>query len=162
MNNASVYVGTYNKYNNGSIKGAWVDLTKFSDHDSFIDHCKQLHNDETDPEFMYQDFENFPKEFYSESSIDPDLWDFLNLDDGDKELLNAYHEAGFEGDIEDARDAFAGQFDDDYSFAWDMLENSGDLSLIPDHLQAYFDVEKFARDLMFDYSEANGYYFTNY
>jgi len=162
MDNASVHVGTYNKYNNGSIKGAWVDLTKFSDHDSFIDHCKELHSDEIDPEFMYQDFENFPKEFYSESSIDPELWDFLNLDDDDKELLNAYHEAGFDGDIEDARDAFAGQFDDDYSFAWDMLENSGDLSLIPDHLQCYFDIEKFARDLMFDYSEANGYYFTNY
>jgi antirestriction protein len=157
----SVYVGTYAKYNSGSIQGAWVRLDQFANEDEFLTYCTELHKDEEDPEFMYQDFENFPEEYYSESGINPDLWDYLALDDDDRAMFEAYKEAGLEGSFSDAQDAYSGQFEDDYSFAWDMLENSGDLSLIPEHLQVYFDVDKFARDLMYDYSEANGYYFLN-
>ena len=80
---ASVYVGTYQKYNNGSIGGAWVDLTKFSNEEEFLDHCKVLHKDEEDPELMFQDFEEFPKAYYSESGLDSDLWEWLSLDDDD-------------------------------------------------------------------------------
>ena len=160
MDNPSVYVGTYEKYNNGSIKGAWVDLTLFSDHDAFIDHCKELHKDEEDPELMYQDFENFPKEYYSESSIDPDLWEFINLDDDDRAMFEAYKEAGLDGSIDDARDAYSGQFDSDIDFTMELLESCGD---IPKDLPSYISIdwESTARNIMFDYSEANGYYFRN-
>ena len=59
----AIYVGTYKKYNNGSIQGAWFDLTKFDCLEDFIEACEELHDDEDDPELMYQDFENFPKEW---------------------------------------------------------------------------------------------------
>lgn len=36
---ARVYVGTYAKYNNGSIKGAWVDLEACASHGDFIAEC---------------------------------------------------------------------------------------------------------------------------
>lgn len=161
--NPSVYVGTYAKYNSGSINGAWVDLSEFNNYDEFIDHCKKLHEDEDDPELMFQDFENFPKSYYSESEIHADLWDeYINLAEHERELLEAYHDAGFEGGIQEAEDAFIGCYKDDEDFAWNMLENTGDLNSIPEHLQGYFDLEKFARDLMFDHSSAGGYYFTNY
>src|SRR5690349_16831915 len=52
-----VYVGTYAKYNNGSIAGAWLDLEDYADKDSFLAACAELHKDEDDPEFMFQDFE---------------------------------------------------------------------------------------------------------
>ena len=32
----SVYVGTYKKYNEGSLFGSWVDLTKFDSKEDFI------------------------------------------------------------------------------------------------------------------------------
>ena len=57
-----VYVGTYAKYNNGSIKGAWIDLEGL-DENSFHDACLELHKDESDPELMFQDFEGFPRRF---------------------------------------------------------------------------------------------------
>ncbi len=44
--NPSVYVGTYAKYNSGSIEGAWIDLSKFNSYDDFIDHCNELGDDE--------------------------------------------------------------------------------------------------------------------
>ena len=31
-----VYVGTYGKYNNDSLKGEWFDLEDYSDYDEFI------------------------------------------------------------------------------------------------------------------------------
>lgn len=155
---SSVYVGTYAKYNNGSIKGAWVDLTQFSDHDEFLEHCMELHKDEDDPELMYQDFEEFPKRYYSESGLDADLWEWLSLDDHEKEILEAYLECFGEGDIDDAMDAYQGQFDSDIDFTMDLLEACGD---IPQDLPSYvvIDWEATARNIMFDYSEHNGFYF---
>jgi antirestriction protein len=156
---ASVYVGTYAKYNNGSIKGAWVDLTKFNDEGEFLDYCRELHKDEEDPEFMLQDFEEFPKRYYSESGLNEDLWNWLALDDHEKDILEAYLECfGYDGTIEDAMDAYQGQYDNDIDFTMQLLESCGD---IPKDLPSYIhiDWEGTARDIMMDYSSANGFYF---
>ena len=34
----AIYVGTYAKYNNGSIEGAWVDMTEIEDKEDFLNH----------------------------------------------------------------------------------------------------------------------------
>jgi len=155
-----VYVGTYAKYNNGSIAGAWVDLTRFDNADEFEEFCRELHKDEEDPEFMIQDFENFPNAYYDEGGLPDSIWEFLALDDDDRAMFEAYQEAGLSGSFSDAEDAYSGQFDNDIDFVMDLLESCGD---IPRDLPAYIhiDWERTARDIMFDYSEANGYYFRN-
>lgn len=58
--NTRVYVGTYRKYNNGSLAGGWIDLADCEDYKQFLAKCKALHKNEHDPEFMIQDFEGFP------------------------------------------------------------------------------------------------------
>ena len=58
--NAKVYVGTYKKYNGGSLAGAWLSLADFKDYNDFLAECKKLHNDEADPEFLIEDSEGFP------------------------------------------------------------------------------------------------------
>ena len=55
--NPAVYCGTYRKYNEGSIDGAWLDLASFKDYDEFMEVCRLLHRDEEDPELMFQDYE---------------------------------------------------------------------------------------------------------
>ena len=55
-----VYVGTYKKYNEGSLKGGWVTLTDYPSYDSFMEACFKLHKDERDPELMIQDCEDMP------------------------------------------------------------------------------------------------------
>lgn len=57
---AKVYVGTYKKYNSGSIKGAWLDLSDYETYQDFLKACRDLHKDESDPEYMIQDCECFP------------------------------------------------------------------------------------------------------
>lgn len=57
---AKVYVGTYAKYNAGSLKGAWLDLSQFENYSKFVEACRELHKDERDPELMIQDTEGMP------------------------------------------------------------------------------------------------------
>jgi len=70
----AVYVGTYHKYNCGSIFGKWFDLTEFDGREDFYEAGQALHADEWDADFMFQDQEGIPSQFVSESSID---WDFI-------------------------------------------------------------------------------------
>lgn len=37
LSEARVYVGTYNKYNSGSLFGKWLDLSDYSDKDEFME-----------------------------------------------------------------------------------------------------------------------------
>lgn len=74
-----LYCGTYEKYNNGSLAGAWLNLDDYADGAAFEAACRRLHKNERDPEFMFQDVETDPGEdwqegLYSESSIPWDYW----------------------------------------------------------------------------------------
>lgn len=60
MNNPRVYVGTYGKYNSGSLAGGWLSLNECKDYSDFLKKCRALHKGEHDPEFMIQDSEDFP------------------------------------------------------------------------------------------------------
>ena len=57
---SKVYVGTYHKYNSGSLAGAWISLAGCKDYDDFLAQCRKIHSNERDPEFMIQDCENMP------------------------------------------------------------------------------------------------------
>ena len=142
-----IYVGTYAKYNNGSIEGKWLDLEDYTDKESFYEACAELHNDESDPEYMFQDHEGIPEGMVSESHIDEKVWEWLQLDDDDRELLMVYQEHIREdADIEEARDAYDGQYDSEQDWAYEYVESTGMLSECPEHLRNYFDYESFARD----------------
>jgi antirestriction protein len=159
---ARLYVGTYAKYNNGSIAGAWVDLEQFSNKQEFYEACAQLHADEDDPEFMFQDFDGFPDRFYSECGIDDDLFDYLALDDGDRKILAAYIDMTGEtgATIDDAMDHYQGEYKNDEDFVYQLLEDCGD---IPKDMPSYIviDWEATARNIMFDFYEVDGLYFSN-
>lgn len=122
-----VYVGTYRKYNDGKLAGAWVDLAPFADDpDGFLAHCREIHADESDPELMYQDYEGFPREFYGESSLGAGLWPWLALDDDDRELLAVYN--GILGQpvgIDYAREAFVGRYRSGADFAEEIARETG-------------------------------------
>lgn len=122
-----VYVGTYAKYNSGSIEGAWLDLEDYTDKDGFLEACADLHKDEQDPEFMFQDMQDIPEGLASESSIEEKLWDWIALDEQDRELVMVYVEAGGEFDIEEARDRFQGTANSGADFAENLAEEVGEV-----------------------------------
>lgn len=152
----AVYVGTYRKYNNGSLFGAWLDLAKFDDYDDFIDICRQLHADEEDPEFMYQDYEGYPRTLYSESCMDEDTFDkiieYYTLSDDEQEALENYAALGNEYDLDRFHEAYCGKWDSEEAFAEHLIEECYDIESMMGSLSSYFDYERYARDLFrYDY-----------
>jgi antirestriction protein len=143
-----VYVGTYAKYNSGSIAGKWLDLEDYSDKAEFHEACAELHKDEADPEFMFQDWEGIPKGMISESHIDDEAFELAAMDEDDRELLTVYREhINQEGDLDAARDAFHGKHDSERDFAETFWDETGELEGLPDHLTRYIDWEAVARDM---------------
>lgn len=57
---AQVYVGTWYKYTNGNLNGAWIDLGKCANYDAFLAKCREAHKGELEPEFMIQDTSDMP------------------------------------------------------------------------------------------------------
>lgn len=68
-------MGTYGKYNSGSLAGAWLELSQFDNFDAFMQKCKEVHKDERDPEFMIQDVECWPDGFSSPEWIGREEFD---------------------------------------------------------------------------------------
>lgn len=152
----SVYCGTYRKYNEGSIFGAWLDIAKFDSYDEFINVCRQLHADEEDPELMFQDYEGFPESLYCESCMGEDTFDkileYARLEENDREAFDDYLDLGHDYDIEKFREAYCGQFSSKVDFAEHIIHECYDIERTMGSLASYFDYEAFARDLfMGDY-----------
>lgn len=159
----SIYCGTYRKYNEGSLYGAWLDISKFSDYEEFIDVCRQLHADEEDPELMFQDYECFPSVLYSESCMDEEAFnmilEYAELDDDRKEAVDDWMALGHDFDMERFNEALQGHFDSQEDFAEHLVDECYDIEKSMGSLCSYFDYKAFARDLfMCDYEMGNNNY----
>ena len=167
--NPAVYVGTYHKYNCGSIFGKWLDITAFADYDEFLAVCRFLHRDEADPEFMAQDYENFQEEWYTEGFMSREEFDkiqeFAELDEDEREAFEAFLDLKCDSDlsVDDFREAYCGEWDSEEEFARNIVEECGMLDNVPESLKDYFDFERYADELFrYDYDFQDGYVFRSY
>ena len=166
-NHPAVYVGTYAKYNDGSLFGVWVDLVKCGDYNTFMDVCHNLHADEVDPELMYQDYECFPSVWYSESGIDEDTFDkiieYADMDDDDRDAYEAFTDSFGNESFESFKERYMGKWDSEKDFAEHIVDECYNLDDMMGHLASYFDYEAYARDLFIeDYYFTDGYVFRRY
>lgn len=144
---ARVYVGTYAKYNDGSIFGEWLTLSDYTDKDEFYDACRELHDDEEDPEFMFQDYENIPNGLIGECWISDSIFEVLEaLEDMDETRKEAFliwcdngHRKLSESDINDLisdfNDDYIGEYKDEEDFAYEQVEQMD----LPEFAKTYFD-----------------------
>ena len=79
----------------------------------------------------------------------------------EREAIDAYLEAGISDDLKDFEEAYSGKFDSDKEFAQDMAEQVGDIPKDLHWPYTCIDWEWAGRELMYDYTEQNGYYFRN-
>lgn len=169
-----LYCGTYHKYNCGSIFGAWLDLDNFDNAQDFFEACASLHQDESDPEFMFQDFEavfDWEASLYSECSVPSQYWDIKKaLSDSsiDEDAFSAFVEVFNEPLTVELVDkfceAYQGKYDSAEDYAQEYCEETGITSSIPDSFIYYINYEAMARDwiLSGDIKFNNGYIFLNY
>ena len=152
-----LYVGTYAKYNSGSIFGAWIDLADYADADDFYAACKELHKDEDDPELMFQDYEGFPERLYGESGGVSEIYEYLDLvadmSDDEKSAFEEYIDDGNGVDVDDFRDAWCGKYGDMKAYAEELADELGyyDAMEKAGMSELYFDIDAFARDVECDY-----------
>ena len=156
----ALYVGTYCKYSEGSLFGAWLYLEDYADADEFMKACRELHKDEAYPELMFQDYENFPRSLYSESAgVDniAAIYEWMELDKDEREMLDAYESIHGEGDgsITDrarkASEAYFCTVDDAFcdweDVAWEYVHQGCFGIDIPENLQYYFCWATLGREL---------------
>jgi len=158
-----IYVGTYNKYNNGSIAGAWLTLTDYSDTQDFLAACYNLHNDEIDSELMFQDFDDIHKNYQKECIDLEEVYYYVNacLSDN-KDVIDAGLDC--EIPLDSIMDAYIGTYDSDSDFAYQMAFDMGtlqEIERVSPWIANAIDWHLAARDLMYDYIESNGHYFSN-
>ena len=156
-----IYVGTYNKYNNGSIAGGWLTLSDYNDAEQFIDACKELHKDEIDPELMFQDFDDIHKNYCNECIDMQEVYYYANAcNDGDKDIIDAGLDC--EIPLDSILDAYQGRYDNDSDFAYDMADQCGYLNDISEQWPFFhIDWREAAKTLMYDYVESKHHYFSN-
>lgn len=173
LKKARVYVGTYKKYNNGNLSGGWLDISDYSDEEEFLDACNELHKDERNPEFMFQDWENIPAGCITESYIDEMIFDLVketsDFDETEMRAFPVWIDVNYPSmDIENFNaydlinnftDEYCGTFESEKSFAEDIAaECYPEIESSP--IGMYFDYEAFARDLFItDYLYMDGFVF---
>lgn len=172
ISDACVYVGTYGKYNNGSLAGKWLDIADYASDEEFYEACAELHKDEPDSrrELMFQDWSDVPDGLISESSISDVLFGLVqeakSMSDDEQEALAEWladHGRDTAADlVEEFHDEYVGDYDSEEDFAQQMVDE-GIFGDIPESIAFYIDYEAVARDLFIDgYWYSNGHVFRRY
>ena len=152
----ALYCGTYGKYNSGNFNGMWVNVSTFDNYEDFINFCKAIHADESDPELMFQDFENMPDSLYHESMGEEEFTNLLKYcdlcDEYSVSAVDDFLEWDSTDDLDNMHDAYVGVYDSKEDFAREIVSDCYDLENMMGSLADYFDYEAFSRDLfMCDY-----------
>jgi len=166
LDTVSIYVSTYTKYNNSSLYGKWFNLSEYASYDDLLEVMHKLHEDEQDPEFMYQDYENcelFEKlGLISECYLSSEIYEIAQqIDDSGHDVevfvscIDCLGGIDFQSLCEYVNNFYYGEFNSDEDFVQWLYED--DVFNIPNWV--VIDWESTARSIMFDYFESNGHYF---
>ena len=118
---------------------------------------ERLNDGELREEWIVCDYEDVPREYVGEYSIDESFFDLMAAIDNsylDAEVFHAGIALGF--DIEQIQDHYYGYFASDRELGEHLAELCLD---IPDDIERYFDYDAFGRDCSYDFSEHDGHYF---
>lgn len=159
-----VYVSTWNRYNTGTLDGAWLDLESFSDVEELYNFISKMFHDEWEAdtlEPMYQDWEGVPDCLRAESLGREGwgrLYDWLDLDEDKREAVAEYWDEVSEGaDIDDILERLEHTGDpEDY---YDELARI-DYPWINGPAGKYFDWDTWRNDCAQDYIETTNYVFS--
>jgi hypothetical protein len=168
-NTIRVYVGTWGKYNDGSLHGEWVDLSNFATPNTFKKYChKKLHGDEPDAELMFQDVEGpaWVRSVISEYGMNYNMvWGWLALDDWEKPVVDGYIElfgingfSDFNELVSSAQDAYLGGEGQDFD-DWVQeffSETMGDMS-VDEFLDRHYNWVDFDNAKMYMDNDGYGY-----
>jgi Antirestriction protein (ArdA) len=149
-------------------KGKWFDLDTLTSVDDVLDEFTRagLTPKNYGGDLLVADIEgDLARCFYSSRSDFFDLDSFMDCRDQcqDENAAAAFIDYFGSWDRQAFESAYMGHYASAEAFAEQYIDDSGLLSEVPEHLQCYFDVERFARDLFLgDYwISDSGYVFSS-
>lgn len=143
-------------------KGCWVDLSKIDDTDDVLAALVIAGVTELNygGDLLVADVEGaLSWAFYSSQSDLLDLYEFVACREecDDEEAAAAFIEWFGLWDSNTFDEAYQGRYASEEAYAEQLIEETGMLAEIPDHLQCYFNYDQFATDLFIcDYYFADG------
>jgi len=163
----SIAVGTYGKYNRCRNRWAWLNPLDYDSRSDFYTACYELHDDEEDPELMFQEWEGFPN---GNAVINESGWlDWEFIDSLRKAIENhnaaayiAFVEWSFDTDYSKFEDAYYSEAESEEAFTEAYLVDNGALSDVPEWVIPAIDFGYLARDLFSsDFTLQDGFVFRN-
>lgn len=161
-----IYVASLADYNAGRLHGEWIDADQ--DPADIMAEIKAMlakSKEQDAEEFAIHDFEGFESFNIREYQDIDEVAQLAQAIAKHGAAFAAYAgSVGVEEAIEHFEEAFQGEFDSMSDFAYDLMDSTGQLEEIPQHLRNYFDYEAFGRDLELggDYSHIDGFVFNNH
>jgi antirestriction protein len=149
-----IYVACLAAYNEAILHGAWIDASLGLEH--VQEEVKKIIDSspaESAEEWAIHDYEGF-------HGIKVDEWDSFEtvceiaeaLNEYDDEKADLFGELYQAYDLEQSKDRlennYYGCFESYGDFAAEFLDNTGDLSGVPDFVRNYFDFEQYGSDLV--------------
>jgi antirestriction protein len=159
-----VYIADLTAYNNGQLIGKWFDLTDYSDGSELMQDIQKMLDEQTKKdkfgdvheEYAVHDFENFPREFYSEYMGEADFDKLISLinDAEDSNLpfdviAKAMADLG-KDEVSEVVEAYFGSVpasmgNEWRDFAYEYVDMVGGISGVS-NADYYFDYESFGSD----------------
>lgn len=149
-----IYVTSLSDYNAGILHGKWIELS-FLDADDIQEEINKMlaeSKQEDAEEWAIHGFEDMPNigEFENLKTI-AEIAE--NIEKHGEAYLAAWNYYSNNDDALDAvTDRYHGEWASFEEYAEHFLEDCGGLSEVPEHLQAYIDIEHYARDLEYGYT----------
>jgi len=155
-----IYVADLAAYVNGRLHGCWIEANQ--DPEDIHQEIQEMLAESPEPsaeEWALHDYEHFGSFHLAEYEDIETVSALARLIDEFGEMVASTVWGHVAGDADMARrlleECYQGAWDSLEAWAEDLLESTGELDQVPEHLRPYIDVEAYARDL-----ELNGDVFT--
>lgn len=160
----SIYVACLASYNAGTLHGVWIDIEEGTTVDDVMEQVQAMLKES--PEEYAEEWEIHDTGWFgghSPTTIEEAVEYVEKLANSglDDSVFAAFVSLWDVDSADHAAEAYVGDFASDEEFAEEWVDMCGYLDQVPENLRWYFDYEKFARDLMMDYCEEDGHYFSH-
>ena len=117
----------------------------------------------TNEEWIVCDSADVPKRYVGEYDLDPEFFEYSQFLKEHSWLEAEAVNAGLDAEVslDNIEEAYSGRFDSDEAFAENLAEEIGAIDSNATWPHTCIDWEQAARELMWDYTESNSYYFRN-
>ena len=145
----SIYIASLSHYNQGILKGTWLDIDNLSSND--IKNEIQSYLDSIGvEEYAIHDHENLEAVYSEYPDFDEVVLYIEACNKFSKESVDSFLSILSVSELDSFSDLYMGEYDSQEDFATEFLESTGELDLIPKSLRYYFDYEMYARDLFIE------------